>query len=654
MTPPFRNALQQEQFLQIAQPEAAFAQFWAAIQPQPLGAESVELAHALGRVLAADVISEIDVPAFDRSNVDGFALRAQDTAGANEMQPIYLQVGEQILTPGIVPVESVELGKALAIATGGVLPRGADAVLMIEHTEWDENTQRLAVLKPVAAGQFVAHAGSDLLTGETALFQNQVIGAREIGVLAALGKTQVVVYRKPRVAIFSTGNEISAGGTPLAPAKLYDANGPLIAAAVTELGAEAIPLGICPDDENALEGYFQQALNYDAVILSGGTSKGAGDFSYKVVAKYAEIICHGVALKPGKPLCLAVTRHDAAHSSARKPVAVLPGFPTSAIFTFHQFVAPVLRQMSGLPPASDPPIDAELAVALGSETGRTEFAMVSLVRQPDGVLKAYPAGKGSGAVTSFCRADGFIQIPANTGQLAANSPVAVQRLSRELAPTDLVFIGSHCIFVDWLLSELRRTGLTIKSLFVGSQAGLFAAQKGECDMAGIHLLDPQTDEYNRPFLTPELALIAGYRRGQSFVFRESDQRFSGKSLADALHNALTDERAFMVNRNSGSGTRLLIDQLLQLAPHQLPSAGYGLQPRSHHAVAAAIKQQRADWGVTLTAIAQQNGLGFIPIRAEQYDFICPTTRQNKTAVKRLMAVMQSPAAQAKLRELGFD
>ncbi len=640
----FRNAFQQEQFLQIMSPTAAFTRFWEAVKPHPLGIEIVELRNALGRVLGVDVIAEIDVPSFDRSNVDGFALRAQNTVGANEVNPIYLTVGTQILTPGITPTETVETNHALAIATGGVLPRGADAVVMIEHTEWDEKSHKIAVFKPAQVGQFIAHTGSDIVNGETVLFQNQIIGAREIGILATLGKTQITVYRKPKVAIFSTGNEISPQGKALSPAKLYDSNGPLIAAAVTELGAEAIELGICPDDENALDDYFQRALNYDAIILSGGTSKGAGDFSYRVARKYAEIICHGVALKPGKPLCLAV--------KDQKPIAILPGFPTSAIFTFHQFVAPVLRKLAGYPQVTDPPLEVELALTLTSEMGRTEFSMVSLIGQPDGKLKAYPAGKGSGAVTSFCRADGFIQIPAHSGQLAAHSPVLVQRLSRELTAPDLVFIGSHCMGLDWLLSELRREGLIVKSLFVGSQAGLLAAQRGECDLAGIHLLDPKTDQYNHPFLKPELTLISGYQREQSFVFRQEDQRFKGKSLTDALHTALADKNCFMVNRNSGSGTRFLIDQLLQTAAIQNSPLGYGLQPRSHHAVAAAIKQKRADWGITLTAIAQCNGLGFIPVRAEHYDFICPTERQVKPSVQQFITLIRAPSTQERLAALG--
>ena len=256
----------------------------------------------------------------------------------------------------------------------------------------------------------------------------------------------------------------------------------------------------------------------DVVILSGGTSKGAGDLCYRAVERFADpgIVVHGVALKPGKPLCLAVT--------GGKPVVVLPGFPTSAIFTFHEFVAPVIRALAGRPPEPEERCAAELPLRVASERGRTEYLMVSLIRGTDGRLAAYPTAKGSGAVTSFSQADGFVAIDAQTETVAAGTPVEVQLIGRAHI-ADLVIIGSHCVGLDLLIDRLGADGITVKALNVGSMGGLAAAKRGECDAAAIHLLDPETGAYNRPFLTPGLDLVPGYRRLQGIVYRRGDSRF---------------------------------------------------------------------------------------------------------------------------------
>ena len=246
----------------------------------------------------------------------------------------------------------------------------------------------------------------------------------------------------------------------------------------------------------------------DMVILSGGTSKGAGDLCYRAVARFTDpgIVVHGVALKPGKPLCLAVT--------GGKPIVVLPGFPTSAIFTFHEFVAPVIRAFAGLPPETAERVAATLPLRVASERGRTEYLMVSLLPGEDkGALAAYPNAKGSGAVTAFSQADGFIAIAAQVESVAAGTPVEVQLIGHaHLA--DLVIIGSHCVGLDLIIDRLQAEGIAVKALNVGSMGGLAAAKRGECDIAAIHLMDPETGEYNRPFLTPALELVPGYRRLQ--------------------------------------------------------------------------------------------------------------------------------------------
>ncbi len=636
-----RRAARQDQFLEVVSRDEAAARFERHLRLAPLGTERVPLGRALRRVLAVTIASEVDVPGFDRSNVDGFAVVAADTFGAMEEAPREIALNDEVIEPGRVPVREVSSGCASVIATGGMLPRGADAVIMVEHTETDDEGG-IVCRSSVAPGQNVSFAGTDIARGETVLRRGQLLTSREIGVLAAIGQAEVEVYRRPRVAIISTGNEIVAPGSPARAGAVYDSNAAIIAAAVEELGGEPEVLGIVADDEARLQAMLDRGMASDMVILSGGTSKGAGDLSYRVVSRLIDpgIVAHGVALKPGKPICLAVTHG--------KPVVVLPGFPTSAIFTFHEFVAPVLRVFAGLPPQRRRTVQARLPVRINSERGRTEYLLVSLVETGQG-LAAYPMGKGSGSVTAFSYADGFVTIGQHDEIVEPDTPVAVQRLGEGLEPAALVAIGSHCVGLDYLLGELQARGMGVKALHVGSMGGLAAARRGECDIAGIHLMEPKTGEYNRPFLDASLALIPGYRRLQGIVYRPGDARFEGREIADALAAALADPACTLVNRNAGSGTRILIDRLLEGRQPR----GYGVQTRSHNAVAAAVAQKRADWGLAIDTVAAQYGLGFIALQEEHYDFVVPRSRLERPAVAAFRALLEEPAVRERLQALGF-
>jgi len=632
----------QQQFLQVLDRDEAERRFRAAIQCRPLGAEIIPLEAALGRVLAVDVVSPVDVPSFDRSNVDGFAVVAEDTFGASEEVPRSVALGDEEIHTGIVPTTVLHRGNAALIATGGMVPRGADAVVMVEYAE--SRGRELRIARAVTAGSGISFAGTDITAGETVLRQGQLLSSRDTGVLAAIGVAKVTVWRKPIVAILSTGDEIIAPGDPMQPAKVYDSNAQVLADAVKELGGEPMRLGITHDDIAALRERLHHALAFaDIVLLSGGTSKGAGDVSYRVVAELDDpgIVAHGVALKPGKPICLAATKG--------RPVVVLPGFPTSAIFTFHEFVAPVIRLLAGRGSEERPVVQARLAVKVNSEIGRTEYLLVGLVETPNEGLAAYPMGQGSGSVTTFSRADGFATLDRHAEIIEAGTIVSIQLLGRDLQLADLVVIGSHCIALDYLLGELQRKGVRSKFLAVGSTAGLDAAKRGECDVAGVHLLDPKSNEYNRPFLTPALQLVTGYGRLQGIVFRHGDTRFEGRIAQDAIMIAIGDPACVMVNRNQGSGTRVLIDRLLSgVKPH-----GYAVQPRNHNAVAAAVVQGRADWGMTLDTVARNAGLGFLPVQEEQYDFIVPRARANRPGVVAFMKLLQQPSTREALARLGM-
>jgi putative molybdopterin biosynthesis protein len=632
--------VKQSQFLEVVDRDEAERRWWKVISTDLVGTEEISLEHALGRVLAEDIRSEIDVPGFDRSNMDGFAVRAADTFGASEEEPVELRLTGETIATGEFPEREVAPGSATPIATGGMLPRGADAVMPVEHTdpaEGDQAGRRVIVRHSCVPGSSVSFAGTDMGAGETVLFRGTRLTSRDTGVLAAIGRAELEVARRPRVAILSTGDEIVQPGQAMRPGLVYDSNGRILADAVAELGGEPQLLGVFPDDLDILREALHRALREsDLVLLSGGTSKGEGDLNSTVVGELEPgIAVHGVALKPGKPICLA------AH--AGRPVVILPGFPTSAIFTFHEFVAPVIRAMAGLSKEQRETRRARLAVKTVSIRGRLEYLLVGLVERIDGELAAYPMGKGSGSVTAFSRADGFVRIDRNTEIVEADTPVEVTLIGRELPLADLVVIGSHCAGLDVIASQLSADGFRVKLLAVGSQGGLSAARRGECDAAPIHLLDTVTGSYNTPFLAEGMKLVRGYRRMQGVVTRPEDSRDIGALVADL------DLR--MVNRNRGSGTRVLIDELL--GDRRPP--GYSYEPRSHYAVAAAVLQRRADWGVTIETVAREAGLRFRPLQAEHYDLAVPEERWNRPAVVALRRLLAPESEfRARLESLGFS
>ncbi len=650
------NPMKQKQFLNVVDDTKAHELLDLAFGHLAPISESCPLAQSWGRILADDVRAQVDVPGFDRSNMDGFAIRAMDSYGAEEREPKQLIVQEEdAISAGQIDEESPQVLRphcAIPIATGGVLPRGADAVLMVEDSAPGGEKSTIDVFRALTPGNNVTGAGSDMGRGEIVLYAGTKLGSRETALLAAVGVAEVEVWRLPQVAVLSTGDEVKAPGTSLKVGEIYDSNSRIICDAVRELGGEPIFLGICPDDvrllEEKLRPLFAADSPVDLVILSGGTSKGKGDLNHAVVTKLGEelpdsqgVIVHGVALKPGKPICVA--------EIASKPLAILPGFPTSAIFTFHEFVAPILFRLTGGLGDEQRQVQARLPMTMRSVAGRTEFLLVDLVGGQNG-LSAYPLGAGSGSVSTFSRADGFIRIPKHQERVDEGEDLSVRLIGGSRKPADLVAIGSHCVGMDYLLGRLARMGFRVKNVLVGSMAGLRARGRGEGDVCGSHLLNGATGLYNTDFIPEGAEILGGYGRRQGIVFRPGDARFEGKTLAEITEEILSNPDLRMVNRNVGSGTRVLIDRLLQGHEPQ----GFHSESKSHHGVAAGVRQGRGDWGITLDILARDQDLGFVFVQTERFDLIVDGKSKKTPALLALQKLLTDETCQADLRALGLQ
>ncbi len=644
--------MRQRQFLHVVGEAEAHGRFDAACAHLAPRTARTPLATALGRVAARDVRAAVDVPGFDRSNVDGFAVRAVDTFGAEELAPVPLVLDDVRIAAGVPAPAGYALaaGHAALIATGGALPRGADAVVMIEHTVAEDGVVRVGSAS--VPGQHVAWAGTDIGRGEIVLRAGAMLTSRETGLLAAVGVAALDVVARPRVAVLSTGDEVRPPGVPLASGEIYDSNARILCDAVTECGGDPTMAGIVADDEALLLARLRDLVTEaDVVLLSGGTSKGAGDVNYRVVERLAAevagspgIVVHGVALKPGKPICLAVV--------GPTPVVILPGFPTSAVFTFHEFAAPLIRRLAGRGEETAATIEAIVPLRIASVVGRTQYTLVDLVAG-DRSLAAYPLGAGSGSVSAFSRADGFVRIAQEDEYVDAGTRVTVRLIGARARPADLVAVGSHCVGLDHLLGLVEERGLRTKSIQVGSEGGLRALARGEGDVAGVHLCDEKSGAYNTPFLPDGVVVLGGYGRLQGIVFRAGDARFAGAATAEDVVRRAAASGARMVNRNAGSGTRVLIDALLRGAGVGAAQDGCHTQARSHHAVVAAVAQGRADWGVTLDVLARESGLAFLPLREERYDIVAREAHLARPAVAALRELLHDDGVRGALCALGL-
>lgn len=606
--------------------------------------EEVSILESTGRVLAEDVRSYISLPPFDRAVMDGYAVIAEDTFNADENNPAKLKVVGRVEAGEWSEVE-VSRGNAVEVATGSAMPKGANAVAMVEFTK--EKGEFVEIFKSVAPGENVLFAGSDVMAGEVVLRKGKKITSREIAILSACGIEKVKVYKKPRVAVISTGNELVELGGNLEKAKIYDVNSYMLCSAIEECGGIPIRIGIVRDDENEIRSAILRGLELaDIVLTSGSTSAGFGDIMFRILSEFKPgVLVHGIAVKPGKPTIIAIHKE--------KPIFALPGYPTSAITIFEIFVAPILRELSGLRKEGRT-LKAKLAVRVFSEPGRRELLPVNIVSTSGG-YKVYPvAGSYSGMVSAIYATDGFIEIPEDVLMLEENEEVEV-RLYGEIKPADPVIIGSHCVGIDLILELMPE--FEPKVLNLGSTAGILAVKRLEADLAGIHLLS-EDGVYNesvvRKFGVENAIIVKGYLREQGLIVAKGNPK-QIKGFEDLLRKDLR-----FVNRNKGSGTRVLIDMQLQEIAKKLGVGfeelkkrimGYEVEAKTHDAVAVAVASGKADLGVGIKSVAKIYGLDFIPLRAEEFDFLIPKERLKKDSVKRFLETLKTKEFAKKLEKV---
>jgi putative molybdopterin biosynthesis protein len=585
-------------------------------------AEQVPLAEARGRVLAERVEADRDVPGFDRASMDGYAMRARDTFGADEANPVTVDpIGA--VHAGEHPEVTVEPGTVAEISTGAVLPPGADAVVMVERTE--ESDDGIRVRKAIAPGDNVMFAGADIAAGARALGPGTRLTPREIGLLAALGRETVPVRGRPRVGIVSTGDELVPPGEPLDDSRgqIYDVNSDTLVAGVDEAGGEPVRYPHAGDDLEALESVLLTAAEEcDLVLSSGSTSASAVDVIYRVIEERGELLVHGVAVKPGKPMLIG-RLGGAAYIG-------LPGYPVSALTIFRTFVAPALRSAAGLPEPVTATVQATMGVRERSPQGRRRFMPTGLVEDGDGRLLAYPVDKGSGATTSLVEADGVVEVPADVEYLGQGEAVEVRLFSPDIRPPTVLGVGEDDPAFSRLLYRLDRP----RFLPVGSRDGRRRLRDGAADVAVA--AGPTNREV-------EAVGLGGWHRDWGLLV-PSGNPDDVTGLDDLIGRELR-----LVNRDSAAGLRASFDALIEdhAAARGTDRAaltdridGYDLTVKAHESPARMVHRGEADVGLGLRASATALDLDFVQLGSEPVEVLASPDRQSKPGVESLAAALE--------------
>lgn len=568
----------------------------------PLGSEEIPVKEALNRITAEPVFARISSPYFHSSAMDGYAVRSRSTFSATEKDPARLKIGEE----------------AVWIETGDPLPEGFDAVIPVE--EVNVKGDYIEIYKAYPPYHDVRPVGEDIVATELIIPENHFIRAVDIGAMLASGILKVKVRKRPVVGIIPTGSELiepeKVEKEKLKPPALIEYNSSVLANLLKEDGAEPKVYPIAKDEEKSIEESILKAYQEcDLVLLNAGSGYGKEDFTYKVISKLGEVLINGVAIKPGKPFIAGFIEN--------KLVLGIPGYPVSAFFCYHLFVKPLVELYLGVKLKREEKIQAILSRNLSSNIGVDEFVRVKVGRVGDKYIVS-PVSRGAGLLMSVVRADGYIVIPSGSEGYSQGQVVDVflWKEKNEIDNT-IVCIGSHDNTLDVLYNYLRKRypNISLTSSHVGSMGGLIAIKKGEAHVAGTHLLDEATGEYNIPFikrLLPEkkVMLINLVYRIQGLIVRKGNP----KNIKD--FEDLRREDIVFINRQAGSGTRLLLDKhLRELGINPAEVRGYENEEYTHMGVAQAVASGRADVGLGILAAAKALDLEFIPVTEERYDLL---------------------------------
>ena len=636
---------------------------------RPLGSETISVAEANGRFTATAVFAKLSAPHYHASAMDGYALRAQDTVGASETNPLTLNLIDSETPPDSVarPIQAVN--------TGHPLPSWANAVVMIEHTEpvtLPNGTAGIQIRAALPPWHHVRPMGEDMVATELVLPANHKLRPVDLGALAGSGHATVTVYRQPRVAIIPTGSELVAAefavASGIASGQIIEYNSIVLAAQVANWGGLPTRWPIVKDEFAAIQTAVREAAQtHDLVLLNAGSSAGSEDYTAHVVQSLGQLLVHGVAVRPGHPVIIGLLEigdwrleiGQPLISNLQSPIPIIgvPGYPVSAALTGEIFVEPLLARWQGRLPYEPPTIQAKLTRKINSHTGDDDFVRVAVGKVGDNIMTT-PISRGAGVITSLVRADGIVRIPRFSEGEEAGATVTVHlyRTPKEIERT-IVAIGSHDLTLDVLAQFLaeKTAVFRLMSANVGSLGGLVALRRGEAHLAGSHLLDPETGIYNDSYIRRYLpgqpvAVVTLVGREQGWIVPPGNP----KRLAGWEDAANPDVQ--LVNRQRGAGTRVLLDYELgrrRIDPAQV--RGYEREEYTHLAVAAAVSSGVADAGLGIQAAARALNLGFVPLAHEQYELVIPLAHYESEQLKPLLDLLHDGGVRTAVSALpGYD
>ncbi|NTU65271.1 MAG: molybdopterin biosynthesis protein, partial [Chloroflexi bacterium] len=616
---------------------------------------------ALGRVTARPIWAHVSSPPYHASAMDGYAVRAVETITANDTHPLRLELGAQ----------------AQYVDTGDPLPGWADAVIMIEHVQPIGNTPNGAthveIRAPIAPWTAVRPMGEDMVATELVLPANHVLRPVDLGALAGSGHATVNVRRKPRVAVIPTGTELitveHAAQSGVKSGDIIEYNSIVLAAEIEQWGGVATRYPIVIDNFEAIKAAVADAASkHDLVLVNAGSSAGSEDFTARVVQELGTLLVHGVAVRPGHPVILGLVNRGSGigDQGSATPIVGVPGYPVSAALTGEIFVEPLLAKWLGLPGHQKPTLRANITRKLLSPMGEDEWVRVTAGKVGERIVAA-PLSRGAGVITSLVRADGIVRIPRFSEGVDTGAEVTIE-LYTDPAEIDrtIVHIGSHDLTLDLLAQHLaeitsdsptpdRSAQRRFVSAHAGSLGGLIALRRGEAHLAGSHLLDPETGEYNFACIKQYLpnvpvVVVTLLRREQGLIVAKGNP----KSIASLKDLARSDVR--FVNRQRGAGTRVLLDyRLKELGIAAESVHGYQREEYTHLAVAAAVQSGVADCGLGVRAAARALDLDFVSVEWERYDLVIPQQFYESELLQPLLTLIRRESFRKVVAELeGYD